>query len=286
MAASLGLFLLPTCAAKRAGAGMGGLYWAIIVGVILVAGVIGFFIFQYYKNKRAQERVEKEAAKAGKLAAKTYEQAKEQAFMSRFEKDLDLAAKKKGLRLDPFTQSAFELARSGNQKQVYDLIDKGRIEVDAIDSFGRTLLMAAAEIGDARLCDGLLRRGADINFRNKFNGATVLHFCFQFERESLAMSLVARGADDTVRAIDGRTCYQLRDDQYDVEAGDIEMGAVGNAPPPRRDLNGAEAKGGGKKKSRRNSEGKKSRKQSRGGVDKMGDPIPSMHPQMPGQYLH
>ena len=97
--------------------------------------------------------------------------------------------------------------------------------------------MVGAEIGDSRLCDGLLRRGADINLRNKFNGATVLHFAYQYAHESLGavsgpnciprlcaekaklwQSLVARGADDTVRAIDGRTCYQLRDEDYDIEA--------------------------------------------------------------------
>lgn len=166
-------------------------------------------------------------------------------------------------------------ARSAQRKEVFDLIDKGRVDVNSTDSYGRTLLMIGAEIGDSRLCDGLLRRGADINFRNKFNGATVLHFAYQFEHDSLGLSLVARGADDTIRAIDGRTCYQLHEPDYDVEAA--QGGAPEQqAPAPRRDMN---APGGG-----RGGIGKRSRKQSRadGGhnYDKMGDPYGQQ--QVPG----
>merc|ERR1719163_2349300 len=128
--------------------------------------------------------------------------------------------------------AACDYARAGERKKVFDLIDRGHVDVNATDNFGRSFLMVGAEIGDSRLCDGLLRRGADINLRNKFNGATVLHFAYQFEHDSLGLSLVARGADDTIRAIDGRTCYQLHEPDYDVEAG----GGVPEqqAPAPRR----------------------------------------------------
>ena len=63
--------------------------------------------------------------------------------------------------------------------------------------------MIAAECGESRMVDGLLKRKADINVRNKFNGASALHFAYQYHHESLGMSLVARGADDTLRTIDG-----------------------------------------------------------------------------------
>jgi len=174
---------------------------------------------------------------------------------------------------------ACDSARAGKRKEVFALIDNHTVNVNAIDEFGRSFLMIAAEIGDSRLCDGLLRRGADVNQRNKFNGATVLHFAYQYENDSLGLSLVARGADDTIRAIDGRTCYQLRDDDYDMEAGGAES-EVGMAPAPRRDMNGAGA-GESKGPRRKDVGGKGSKAGSHGGTrrnsnaryDKMGDPV-------------
>jgi len=247
---------------------VGGLYWAFVVCGILVLGVIGYFLYQYWKRQRALDRAQREAIVSKKTAVQSYEEAKLDAFNKQFQRDLELAAKKQILKLDPNVHKAVQFARQGQRKEVFALIDKGAVDACAEDEFGRSLLMVAAEIGDSRLCDGLLRRGADINQRNKFNGATVLHFAYQFEHDSLGLSLVARGADNSIRAIDGRTCYQLRDDDLDAEDADIE------APAPRRDMNAAAAAGKKRKDtshSRRNSAGHDKMGDKRGTYDKMGD---------------
>jgi hypothetical protein len=216
-----------------------------------------------------------EAVSSRNDAVANYEESKLREFNKHFQRDLELAAKKRQAKIDPKVLKAIDCIRAGKRKEAFEMIDKGIVDANATDSFGRTLLMIGAEIGDSRLCDGLLRRGADINQRNKFNGATVLHFAYQYEHDSLGLSLVARGADDTIRAIDGRTCYQLRDDEYDLEAADLPaagMEAPAKAPPPRRDMNGD-----GKKPARRkDAGGKESRRvsMSNGAYDKMGDPNP------------
>lgn len=254
------------CDAKKSGAGMGGVYWAFVVCGILVVGVVGFFLFQYWKRQRALAAAANEVQNVKMSSVQSYEKDKLDKFNAHFQRDLELAAKKKTLKVAPETQRAIDQARVGNRKEAFDLIDSGRVPVDDTDSFGRTLLMVGAEIGDSRLCDGLLRRGADINFRNKFNGATVLHFAYQCEHESLGLSLVARGADDTIRAIDGRTCYQLRDNDYDVEVGG---GPEEMKMPPRRDMNSMEGKGQ-QRQAKKSKKG--TRRGSNAGVDKMGDP--------------
>lgn len=263
--------LAPMAEAKSSGSGMGGMYWAIAVLIILVIGVVGYVIFQYWKSEMLKERALKESAAGKKNAIQSYEESKLEYFQSHFQKDLDLAAKKKGLILAPAVAAAVDFARAGERKKVFDLIDRGDVDVNATDTFGRNLLMIGAEIGDSRLCDGILRRGVDVNARNKFNGATVLHFAYQANNDSLGLSLVARGADDTVRAIDGRTCYQLHEEAYDVEAGG-DPGA--RAPAARRPGNKMEHGGQGKRKTGGQSKGG-TRRNSQGRVerDKSGNPI-------------
>merc|ERR1711865_1123104 len=200
----------------RSGGGVGGYYYAFIIGGVVVIGVVGYFAFVWWKKKMAREQEAAEAIKEVQDAVKDYEGGKEAAFMSKYEKDLELKSKKHKLKLSPAEEAAIAHCRDGARKYLMQDIDDeaNNVTCNTCDAFGRTLLMIAAECGDMRIVDGLLRRGADINARNKFNGATALHFAYQYNHESLGMSLVARGADDTVRAIDGRTCYRLYESNY------------------------------------------------------------------------
>lgn len=264
---------------------MGGLYWAFIVIGLIFIGAIGYFGFQYWRRARLVDQAKNHGTSSRVKAVASYENAKLEEFNSHFARDLELSSKQKGTKVNPKVAKACNLLRAGKRKEVFDMIDKDGLDVNATDAFGRSLLMIGAELGDSRLCDGLLRRGADVNQRNKFNGATVLHFAYQYEHDSLGLSLVARGGDDTIRAIDGRTCYQLRDEDCDLEAAGVEMQV--SLPAPRRDMNGVgdggkarkdpakAAKGG----SRRNSISHDRRGSRRGSeVEMRGD----AHPQPPG----
>jgi len=216
--------------AARSGGGVGGYYYAFIIGGVVVIGVVGYFAFVWWKKKMAREQEAAEAIKEVQDAVKDYEGGKEAAFMSKYEKDLELKSKKHKLKLSPAEEAAIAHCRDGARKYLMqDIDDKANnVTCNTCDAFGRTLLMIAAECGDMRIVDGLLKRGADINQRNKFNGATALHFAYQYHHESLGMSLVARGADDTVRAIDGRTCYQLNEEQpADIESQRPQPAAEG-----------------------------------------------------------
>jgi len=286
------LSMSPVSDAKGSGlgSGMGGMYWAFIVVGLLVIGAVGYFGFQYWRRARLAEKLRDEGVSSRRNAVESYENAKLEEFNSHFARDLELSSKKRGTKVDPQVAKACEFARAGKRKEVFDMIDKNIVDVNAVDAFGRAFLMIGAEIGDSRLCDGLLRRGADVNQRNKFNGATVLHFAYQYEHDSLGLSLVARGADDTIRAIDGRTCYQLRDEDYDVEAGGVEMQAP--MPAPRREMNGDGGKMAGKAKPRKDA-GKASGGTRRNSTshdkmgdrrDKMGDRVDKMGDAYPQQY--
>jgi len=229
--------------AARSGGGVGGYYYAFIIGGIVIMGVVGYFAFVWWKKKMAREQEEAQSKQEIKDAVSEYEDGKNAAFMSKYEKDLELKSKKNKLKLSVEEEAAIAHCRDGARKALMADIDDqdNKVTCNTCDAFGRTLLMIAAECGDMRIVDGLLRRGADINARNKFNGATALHFAYQYNHESLGMSLVARGADDTVRAIDGRTCYQLNEEQ----AADIEQGFN---PPPADPLGKKKGAKGGEKK--------------------------------------
>lgn len=219
----------------------------------MIIGVVGYFVFVWWKKKMAREQAEAQAEQDIKDAVSEYEDGKNAAFMSKYEKDLELRSKKNRLKLTVEEEAAIARCREGARKALMaDIDNKGNnVTCDTCDAFGRTLLMIAAECGDMRIVDGLLRRGADINARNKFNGATALHFAYQYQHESLGMSLVARGADDTIRAIDGRTCYQLNEDN---EPADIEQGF---RPPPENNTKSKGFFSDGKNNGKNNGDGKK-----------------------------
>jgi len=143
--------LVPPAFAKSSGSGMGGMYWAIAVIIILVIGMIGYVIFQYWKAEMLKAKMAKDVAQGKQGVIASYEDQKLAQFNSRFQRDLDLASKKAELTLHPDVALAVDMARAGERKKVFDLIDSGACDVNCTDSFGRTLLMIGAEIGDSRL---------------------------------------------------------------------------------------------------------------------------------------
>ena len=83
------------------------------------------------------------------------------------------------------------------------LIQSRKVDVEAQDSKGRTLLHAAAGSGNTAAVQALLSRSADPNARNK-HGSTPLHIAVSNGHHELAKILVAAGADPTLTNAQGR----------------------------------------------------------------------------------
>jgi hypothetical protein len=99
------------------------------------------------------------------------------------------------------------------------LMDHGA-QVSEVDRHGRTPLhwLCMSPLPDRRTTDSLLARGADINARDSL-GYTPLHYLAREGFKPDVEYLLSRGADPTIRGIDGRTPYivalaQNRNDWY------------------------------------------------------------------------
>jgi uncharacterized protein len=68
------------------------------------------------------------------------------------------------------------------------------LDINTVDSGGRTLLMEAVIKGDHELVDMLIAQGADVNIRDKRNW-TALHFAAQAYDLTSVRDLVVHGAD-------------------------------------------------------------------------------------------
>jgi ankyrin repeat protein len=106
-----------------------------------------------------------------------------------------------------------EAARWGESDMVRQLLEQG-IAVDSRDEEGGTALMNAASAGEMQIMRLLLKRGADVNAVQENKGYTPLIWglaALHSERKYLAIvsTLLATGADVTIRTRDGRTAIDF-----------------------------------------------------------------------------
>ncbi|RHY07642.1 hypothetical protein DYB37_013111 [Aphanomyces astaci] len=100
----------------------------------------------------------------------------------------------------------FSLARHNRVDDVRAVLDRG-LPVNTPDEHGNSLLIIACQNGLKRLAKELLRRGANINARNKRRN-TPLHFCFAYGYgDTLGAYLISKGADVSLTNDDGLECY-------------------------------------------------------------------------------
>jgi uncharacterized protein len=66
---------------------------------------------------------------------------------------------------------------------------------DQTDKDGRTLLMRAVIEGDAELVEMLVRSGASVNYQDRINAYSALHFAAQDQRPDIIKVLVDAGAN-------------------------------------------------------------------------------------------
>ncbi len=160
MRAAVVLQGLKCAAAARSGGGMGGFYWVLIVGLVVFCGVVGYFIFWWWKRKRLQQEEEEAMQQEDEEAIKQYVASKDAAFMNKYGRDLELSAQKGKLQLTADEEKAIADCRAGERKSLMKAIDDAdnTCTVETRDPFGRTLLMIAAETGQTRIVDGLIKR--------------------------------------------------------------------------------------------------------------------------------
>ncbi|MCP3659369.1 MAG: ankyrin repeat domain-containing protein [Bacteroidetes bacterium] len=106
-------------------------------------------------------------------------------------------------KIEKFYDDIFEeeKAKAKAKKDINDLINKIKQDskkIDSIDSyFKSTLLMYAAEQGNEKMINLLLKKNPDINKANE-SGMTALHYAILSENSGILELLLNRGADTKV----------------------------------------------------------------------------------------
>jgi len=104
-------------------------------------------------------------------------------------------------------KAALAAVSSGDYEKLEALVDDQKININAMDDFGNTLLILDAQQGSKRIIKFLLRRGANINMQN-FAGNTVLHYAYAYNHDDLGHYLESKGANNTYLNAVGLTCYE------------------------------------------------------------------------------
>lgn len=104
------------------------------------------------------------------------------------------------------------------------------IDVNGTDVLGRTLLMIAAEVGNARIVRILLAHRAKLDTRDRLNfhdggGKTALYRAVEHRHHEVAQILIAAGADMEVRDKLGQTALHSAVANGDFAMTDLLLGA-------------------------------------------------------------
>ena len=105
-------------------------------------------------------------------------------------------------------ESIFSFCRHGRIEAVANLLQRGVHPNVKDDNHGNSILSIASQNGNKRLVKLALRNGADINSSN-FRGNTPLHFCYKYGHLELGEYLITKGADKSIKNLDGQTCQDL-----------------------------------------------------------------------------
>jgi ankyrin repeat protein len=90
---------------------------------------------------------------------------------------------------------------AGDVERVYALLNAGA-DVDALDRYGQTALMNAAQRGDAAMVRALASRGANLNHTAKYR-LTALMLAVINDHADVVRALVAAGADREMKGNKG-----------------------------------------------------------------------------------
>jgi hypothetical protein len=111
----------------------------------------------------------------------------------------------------------FAAGMPADQRSAIDL----NLDPNAVNEFGKTPLMTAAQYDLLDSAKLLLERGAMVNARNSqealyFGGRTALHYAAQSGSLAMMELLVAHGADRTLRDVRGAPFYYMKGDIADA----------------------------------------------------------------------
>jgi hypothetical protein len=101
----------------------------------------------------------------------------------------------------PSSDALLQAVRKGDLAAVQAALDGG-VPVDAKFRYDRTALSFAADRGQAAIVKLLLDRGADVNAKDTFYGATALLWAAQNDHPDVAVLLLARGASGAGDVLD------------------------------------------------------------------------------------
>lgn len=134
-------------------------------------------------------------------------------------------------------QDLLAAVRKGDLEGVRALLDAG-VPVDAKFRYDRTALSFAADRGQAEITRLLLERGADVNAKDTFYGATPLVWAAGNQHVEVVRILLARGASGVGGVLDRAV------EKQNAELVDVALGTAKLTPDELSDaLEAADKKG-------------------------------------------
>ncbi len=120
-------------------------------------------------------------------------------------------------------EDLFDAARAGDVDRITRILDEG-IDVDATTAYGATALMYAAEKGHLEAVKFLVAKGADVNAKDTFYGATPLSWANMSKRKEIAAYLKENGAELPI--IRSSSSTKKKEDKADAETAEEEAAAA------------------------------------------------------------
>lgn len=104
-------------------------------------------------------------------------------------------------------QDIHTAARNGDLISVKALLEQDPAQIDSLNANGSTPLIVAASVGQDKVVDYLLNKGADIQAVNKM-GMSALHYAVNGEHLEVVKRLIEKGADVNIQSMMGSPLHR------------------------------------------------------------------------------
>ncbi|HVP19409.1 MAG TPA: ankyrin repeat domain-containing protein [Spirochaetia bacterium] len=114
--------------------------------------------------------------------------------------------------LPALSTDLLDIAQGATPSDIQQALGKGA-DPNAVDSFGRTVLMIAAAYNpDPAVITALVKAGAKVNTRGPQGWTPLIMAAYSSSNPSVVLALLAAGADPRLRSDGGRTAFDYAQD--------------------------------------------------------------------------
>lgn len=130
-------------------------------------------------------------------------------------------------------QMVFSAANRGLERLFKVIVSKYGHDLFKNEADNNSLMRSATAGGSVEIVKTLLEKNIPINVKPNVNGWTPLHYAASRDKQSMVDLLVKNGADINIRTNDGRTAYNLAEENGHKDALDLIIKLGGSSEPQK-----------------------------------------------------